>query len=460
VGSFSVRRATQPAETLRAAVLSLLSDGQPRSTREIRHTLEKHRPLNPGSLHTEIFTLRKLGLVRSKGQGRTRQHKRTSIEPATERPKAATAPRKPRPKRSAATAATALNAEQIYGASIRDHQLLTPTEELDLSRRLELTEIDLWQRLIAGPLVTEAKQLLLALEPPVRLKSARKARAADLDRLIVLRVLAPRTDDPHASCRADLRPVAAEAARIREHFATCNLRLVLATILRHGYQHATSLSMSDLIQEGNLGLVKAVPRFNYRRGFRFSTFATWWIRHFLVRARQNGDEVRVPVHLQDMASKVRRAKLDLRKVLGREPTEHELATALKLPVKSLRSLGGDWLKHREALPSFDSVGGGDGEGELPSYLASVEPLADEVLARTQEDGRLVAAVAQMSPILAQIVRRRFGLDGAESETLFQIGKALNLSRERIRQLEKKALGILRKVLGEPSEASEGAEEAA
>jgi len=340
-----------------------------------------------------------------------------------------------------------LSAEQIYSTAIGGHHLLSAAEELELARRLEDAEISLWERLLDGSLGEEARLRLLELEPPIEPTSPRQARDADLDRVIAARVIATAEKDPALKAGvAALRAIAAEADRIRDWFVTCNLRLVPSTIRRHNYHRTTNLAMGDLIQEGNLGLLKAVPRFDYRRGLRFSTFATWWIRHYLVRSRQNlGTEVRVPVHLQELASKVRRAKVQLRRELGRDPRQSEIAHMLKVSKKSLQSLNGDWLKHREALPVFDSVGE---DGSPPAYLASSEALADEMLSRHQEDDQLAAAIARMSPLLVQIVQRRFGLGGVEPETLIQIGESMQLSRERIRQLEKKALSILRQTLAE------------
>lgn len=355
-------------------------------------------------------------------------------------------------RRNDHSAPSGINAEQIYAAAISGHHLLTGVEERALARRLEETEVALWKRLLDGPLGAEARTRLLALEPPVRGTSGRAARAADLDRLVAAKILgADRKNSPDtliAELHA-LRNLAAEADRIRTSFVACNLRLVPSVMRRYNYQHGTNLSMPDLIQEGNLGLLKAIPRFDYRRGLRFSTFATWWIRHYLGRARQNlGAEVRVPVHLHDLAMKAHRAKVKLHRELGRDPDQAELARAMNVSEKSIRTLEAAWLKHREAIPSFDSVGE---DGVTPSYLASDGPLADEIIGRFQEDDRLAAAIADMPKLLGQIVRRRFGLGGVEPETLLEIGKSMNLSRERIRQLEQKALRILRQTLDESAE---------
>lgn len=278
--------------------------------------------------------------------------------------------------------------------------------------------------------------------PPVEAESAAQARAADLDRLIATHVIAAL--DKRA--RTEIRALETAADQIRERFTYCNLRLVPSTIRRYGYHNAvSSLSMGDLIQEGNLGLLKAIPRFDYRRGLRFSTFATWWIRHYLVRARQNQSaEIRVPVHIQDLATKVHRAQKQLHDKLGRDPSQAEIARALKVSPKNLEALKGERLLYREAIPSFDSIGE---DGEEPSHLTSATPLPDEVLERLRANGQIAAAIAELPPLLAQIIRRRYGFDGGTHETLLEIGKSMRLSRERIRQLEKKALGILQPALG-------------
>ncbi len=447
--------------SLREAVLAVLADGNTRSTAEIRTALEAHREVNRASLNSEIFTMRQKGLLRSEGKGRGMRHAiaartptastRASAgkrEPANRPPKKKRDDDEDHPVRSRGAASP--DAERLYAAAISGHHLLTKAEELELARRLEDVEIALWERVIAGPLALEARQLFAECDPPLAPTTAVEARAADLDRLIALRVIEKRQASPpdvFAAARSAARAIAAEADRIRGRFATCNLRLVPSTIRRHGYHLTTSLSMSDLIQEGNLGLLKAIPRFDYRRGLRFSTFATWWIRHYLVRARQNlAAEVRVPVHLQDLMAKVRKAKLSLRKELGRDPNRNEIARFLKVSKQTLQSLERDWPKYREALPSFDSVGGE--EGETRSYLASEDPLADEILGQHELDDHVVEAIDRLPPLLGRILRRRFGLGGAEAETLIQIGDSMNLSRERVRQLEKKALMVLRQKLDE------------
>jgi RNA polymerase primary sigma factor len=455
------------AGSLREAVLGLLSDGQPRSTMQIRQELEaRKRSVNRASLNSEIFTLRKSGLLKSEGNGRGRRHTRAAgPAPSTRASSVASGKsREPKPRagrakhdddeepaREPASSRERgrADAEAIYATAISGHHLLSAEEEWALAERLEIAEHALWGQLLKEPFAAIAARLFSQLETPIDPPAnARAARAADLDRFVASQTIEHAAElSEDALLPEDLRAVrelADTADRIRARFVTCNLRLVPSIIRRKGYHLGTPLSMADLIQEGNFGLLKAVPRFDHRRGLRFSTFATWWIRHYLGRARQDqGSEVRVPVHLHDLKSKARRATIELREALSRDPTREELARALKVSTKSLRTLEAAWLK-REALPAFDSIG--NEEGETPSYLASDGPLADEVLSRCEDDVRLTAAVTRLPAQLAQIVRRRFGLDGYEPEILLQIGESMQLSRERIRQLEKKALTLLRHAL--------------
>jgi RNA polymerase primary sigma factor len=337
------------------------------------------------------------------------------------------------------------DAEGLYASEIDGHELLTPQEEKSLAKRLELVEIAFWKRLLKGPFAPEAREAFLELDKTVNPRGAKAAREADLDREIALQILAkPRPDDQQAEL-AELRQLLRESDQVRNRFAGCNLRMVTSIVLRYGFHRTTNLALGDLIQEGNLGLLQAIPRFDYRRGLRFSTYATWWIRHYLGRARQNlGSEVRVPVHLHDLASRVSRAKRQLRHELDRNPTVPELAKMTDASIRSIAALqNGNWLKHREALPSFDSVSGE--EGETPSYLASDDPPVDRVLTQHEGNCQIAAAIDQLPPILRLVVQRRFGF-GGNAEKLAEIGKDLRLSRERIRQLEHKGLVLLKRLL--------------
>lgn len=338
------------------------------------------------------------------------------------------------------------DAEQLYAAEIGAHPLLTPTEELELGSSLEAAEVALWKSLLEGPFSSEARRFL-ELEEPTAASSPEAARSADLDRLIFIELLAAITCNPDPALAHEIRSIqrlSAETVRLREHFVRCNLRLVPSTIYRFGFHLKTTLSMGDLIQEGNLGLIKAVPRFDHRRGCRFSTFATWWIRHFLLNAKQClGTEVRVPSHVQELVSKVRQAKIRLQRNSDYVPSLDDISRELDISKKRLRALEQDWPKYPEPLVPFDPTGM---ERSKDTFLISADPSAVEALSSRQTQEQIDEALACLPPQLAQIIRRRFGFGTAEPETLLQIGESLHLSRERIRQLENKALGLLRQKL--------------
>ena len=239
-----------------------------------------------------------------------------------------------------------------------------------------------------------------------------------------------------AYCR---RVGAAVAALEREiaRFVRANLRLVISLARR--YQHA-NLPLQDLIQEGNLGLIKAVRRFDYRKGFRFSTYASWWIRHAIGRAIADKDrEVRLPVHLLERVYKINRARGEFVAVTGRSPTDAELASALGLCESKIAAAA-----TAAVLPvPLDRLIAEDGTtlGDLLEDRA-------ERAASAELDHRHLSAVipqllATLSPLEAAIIRGRFGFEGDEVPTFRELGERFSLSRERIRQLQEQALDKVR-----------------
>jgi len=225
--------------------------------------------------------------------------------------------------------------------------------------------------------------------------------------------------------------------RVKNEFIEHNLKLVVA--IAKDYRNL-GLSFPDLIQEGNLGLIRAVEKFDHRRGFKFSTYAVWWIRQALVRAIQNHSRtIRLPSHVHDRLQRSQRVRAELTGKLGREPTAQELAPALGTDSESLEAL--DRLS-REAISLESTVAGT--EKRLEDFVADGgAQIPDSGIDGDRMRTGVGALVGCLSPREQLILRMRYGLSGEEEHTLEQIGQSLGLSRERVRQLEARALKKLR-----------------
>ncbi len=229
-----------------------------------------------------------------------------------------------------------------------------------------------------------------------------------------------------------------EAEAARGKLIEANLRLVVSLAKR---QRTTKLALVDLVQEGNIGLMKAVEKFDYRRGYKFSTYATWWIRQAMTRAVfDTGQTIRSPVHVHETANKIRHAQIRLEARFEREPSAHELAKEAEIPVEKVELA----LRSKTEPTSLD-LPIGDGEARLGDFVEdTTEPSIVEQLTQKKFATETRELLKLLSEREQKILRMRFGLDGDGAEyTLAEVGATMSLTRERIRQIEAKALRKLR-----------------
>ena len=279
-----------------------------------------------------------------------------------------------------------------------------------------------FRQMAQEPLLTAEEEIELAK----RIEAGREAlaRLAEIDH---------DTDEAEG-----LREVIADGQLAREHLGRANTRLVVSIAKRYMGQ---GLPFPDLIQEGNVGLMRAVDKYDYNRGNRFSTYATWWIRQAITRAlAQKTRTIRIPLHMTERIRQMYRTAQVLEQTLGHRPTPEEIAKEMELPPESIRGMM-DASQHAIAL---ERPVGDDGDSEFGDFIedqdspSPVEAATQHLLQETIEE-----VLSELTPRQSHILRLRFGLGGGEPHTLEEIANKFGLSRERIRQLEKEALRRLR-----------------
>ncbi len=241
-----------------------------------------------------------------------------------------------------------------------------------------------------------------------------------------------------ASERRELESVHQDGLLAREHLIKANTRLVVSIAKRYMGRNVAFL---DLIQEGNLGLMKAVEKYDHHRGFRFSTYATWWIRQTITRAiADQARTIRVPVHMTDRIRQMYKATHEIEQRLGRAPTVDELADAVGLTAKKVQ-----WIQKVSWLPlSLETPVGDDDDSELGMFIEdefSPTPMQSAYQSMLKE--KMAEVLSTLAPREARILSMRFGLDDGVAYTLEEVGQRFGLTRERIRQIEGKALRRLR-----------------
>jgi RNA polymerase primary sigma factor len=291
----------------------------------------------------------------------------------------------------------------LYFREMGQQQLLSAEEEVQLAKEIEAGRIAV-QRLAGEPSPNENPVEVFISDD-------------ELDELILVKEVG-------------------DAARA--HLIRANTRLVVSIAKKY---RGRGLQFLDLIQEGNVGLMKAVEKYDYRRGNRFSTYATWWIRQAVTRALANhGRTIRIPAHLGGRISKLYQVAQELEQELGRQPSAEEIAENMDLPADRVR-----WMLRTSRQPvHLERPVGDESDAELGDFIEDVElPQPAETVANNMLTEEIGEILDQLTPREARILRLRYGLQDGESRTLKEVGEMFGLSRERIRQLEKEALRKLR-----------------
>ena len=337
----------------------------------------------------------------------------------------------------------------------RDRGFITDTEILHYAPRVELNinELeDLYNKLEAANIkVIESKELIEEIKnvpevKPEELRTKKLTEGLDQSTLDSVQIYLKEIGKVPLLSSAEEVELAKRIEKgdkaARERLTSANLRLVVS-IAKKYVGRSANLTLLDLIQEGNLGLFKAVEKFDYHKGYKFSTYATWWIRQAITRALADQSRtIRIPVHMVETISKYTQIKRRLLQDLGREPMSEEVAAEMGIEVDKIRQI----MKISQETVSLESpIGDDDEDSTLGEFIEDEKSiLPSQIAARKLLRDQLRNILDELSPREQKILAMRFGLDDGVTHTLEEVGKEFGVTRERIRQIEAKALEKIRR----------------
>lgn len=317
---------------------------------------------------------------------------------------------------------------RAYLREIGRTPLLTAAEEVELAKRIEA---GLYAGVLRGKL--EGKEQLSGTEERYVLGQQRKV-AAKLKEQDITEV------SPKVQLLRELHGVEKDGERAKSHLLQANLRLVVSLAKRYT---GHGMPFLDIIQEGNLGLIRAVEKFDYEKGYKFSTYATWWIRQGISRAMADQSRtIRLPVHVVEKVNKMQRIRRELHQDLGREPNHAELAYELDITEEKVQ----EFLDISRDVVSLDQTVGADDDARLGDFIEDDSVVGQDTVAiASQRRKQLLGVIGTLEEREQAVVRMRYGLDTGTPMTLDEIGRELGFSKERIRQVEREAMVKLRHV---------------